>query len=162
MKVKIFATGGTFDKVFDEVNGIITFRKTHLYEMLDMVKNKLEAEVETIMLVDSLDMTEDDRRKILEKCESCMTDRIIIIHGTDTMIKTASLLGSEVKDKTIVLTGATIPYSFGKSDALFNLGCAFGFVQLMEKGVYVAMNGRLFNWDNVRKNKEVGKFETIK
>jgi len=162
MKVRIFVTGGTFDKIFDEVGGVMTFRDTHLYEMLDLVKNKLDIEIETVMLVDSLYMKEDDRIKILEKCKSCKEDKIIITHGTDTMIETAKLLGKGIKDKTIVLTGATIPYSFGKSDALFNLGCAFGFVQLIEKGIYVTMNGTLFNYNNVKKNKEVGKFETIK
>ena len=162
MKLKIFATGGTFDKIYNESDGSLVFKETHLNHILNDAKNKVDIEIETIMLIDSIYMEDHHRQKILNKCESCEEDRIVITHGTDTMVETAKLLGEEIKDKTIVLTGSMIPYSFVKSDAHFNLGCAIAYAQTLPKGVYIAMHGKIFNYDNVRKNKEFNEFETIK
>lgn len=162
MDIRVFATGGTFDKVYDPIKGDLTFKETHLNEMLNFVGSNLNVVIETVMLLDSLYMQEKDRKQILEKCKLCKEDKIIITHGTDTMIETAKLLGEQIKDKTIILTGAFVPYSFGKSDALFNLGCALGLIQTLDQGVYITMHGHLFRWDNVKKNEKVGKFETIK
>lgn len=162
MKLKIFATGGTFDKVYNEADGSMIFRETHLNNILSDAKSKIDIEIETIMLVDSLYMEDSHRKEILYKCRSCKEDNIVITHGTDTMVDTAKLLGEKIKGKTIVLTGAMIPYSFVKSDAHFNLGCAMAFAQILPKGVYVTMHGKVFNYDNVRKNKETKEFETIK
>ena len=114
------------------------------------------------MLIDSLNMNEEHRAKILGKCKSCEEDKIIITHGTSTMVETAKMLGNEIKDKIIILTGAMSPYSIGKGDAVFNLGCAISSVQLIPKGVYIAMNGKIFGYANVRKNDKTGEFETIK
>ena len=162
MSVRIITTGGTFDKKYNELDGSLVFDGTHLPEMLSIAKNELGIKIEDLMAIDSLDMEEDHREKILKKCRSCKEDKIIITHGTDTMVETAKLLGEHVNDKVIVLTGAMVPYSFGKGDALFNLGCAFGLIQTLDKGVYITMNGKLFRWDGVRKNRELGKFEKIK
>ena len=162
MTIKIFATGGTFDKVYNPLGGTLTFDKTHLHEMLYVSRSRLDVDIETILLIDSLDMKFYHRQKILEKCRGCLEDRIVITHGTDTMVETARLLGSEIISKTIVLTGAMVPYSFVKTDALFNLGCAIAYAQIMQYGVYITINGKHFTWDNVRKNKETGEFETIK
>lgn len=162
MLVKIFATGGTFDKIYNELDGSLIFKETHLNHMLNDAKSKVDIEIETIMLIDSLYMKDHHRQEILNKCKSCKEDRIVITHGTDTIVETARLLGKEIKDKTIVLTGSMIPYSFVKSDAHFNLGCAIAFAQTLPKGVYIAMHGKYFTWDNVRKMKEIGEFETIK
>ncbi len=161
MKIKIFVTGGTFDKEYDEIKGILFFKKTHLSEMLKLGHCKLKFDVTTLMMKDSLHMTDEDRNLILENCEKIDEDKIVITHGTDTMAETAKVLGRSIKDKTVVLTGAMIPYKFGSSDGLFNLGSSLAFVQVLPPGVYVSMNGRCFNWDNVRKNKETGKFEEI-
>lgn len=162
MKLKIFATGGTFDKIYNEFDGSLIFKETHVSRMLNEYKNKVDVEVETIMLIDSLDMEDHHRNEILNKCSSCSNDDIVITHGTDTMVETAKLLGQNIKDKTIVLTGSLVPYSFVKSDAHFNLGCAIAFAQTLPKGVYITMHGKIFNYDNVRKNKETNEFETIK
>ena len=162
MKIKIFATGGTFDKIYSESDGSLIFKETHLNHMLNDAKSKVDAEIETIMLIDSLYMKDHHRQEILNKCKSCKEERIMITHGTDTMVETAKLLGEVIENKTIVLTGSMIPYSFVKSDAHFNLGCAIAFAQTLSKGVYITMHGKIFNWDNVRKNKETGEFETIK
>ena len=162
MRLKIFATGGTFDKVYNEADGNLIFRETHINKILEDYKNKVDVDIETIMLIDSLDMTNNHRQEILNKCKSCKEDRIVITHGTSTMVETAKLLDSEIKNKTIVLTGAMVPYSLVKSDAHFNLGCALAFAQTLSNGVYIAMHGRIFNHDNVRKNEETSEFETIK
>lgn len=162
MKLKIFATGGTFDKIYNELDGSLIFKETHLHHMLSDCKSKVNVEVETIILIDSLYMEDNHRQEILEKCSSCKEERIVITHGTDTIVETAKLLGEKIKDKTIVLTGAMIPYSFIKSDAQFNLGCAIAFAQTLPKGVYITMHGKIFNYDNVKKNKENHEFETIK
>ena len=153
MKLRIFATGGTFDKIYNQADGGLIFNETHLNKMLEDYKNKVDVDIETIMLIDSLDMTNNHRQEILNKCKSCKEDMIVITHGTDTMVDTAKLLGRKIKDKTIVLTGAMIPYSFVKSDAHFNLGCAMSLAQALPKGVYITMHGKVFDYDNVKKNK---------
>jgi L-asparaginase len=159
MAIRIFITGGTFDKEYDEITGTLFFKETHLPEMLKLGRCRLDVDIRTLMMIDSLQMTEADRDLIAENCIRCEHDRIIITHGTDTMVETAKVLAEKVPGKTIVLTGAMIPYKFGSSDGLFNLGSAMAFVQTLPKGVYVAMNGRWFNWDNVWKNKQTGIFE---
>jgi len=161
MAIKIFITGGTFDKEYNELTGQLYFKDSHLQEMLKLGRCKVEVEVRTLMMIDSLEMTDDDRGIILENCTKCAEDRIIITHGTDTMELTARVLGEIIKEKTIVLTGAMIPYKFGSSDGLFNLGSALAFAETLPHGVYVVMNGRFFNWNNVRKNKKTGEFEEI-
>ena len=159
MAIRILVTGGTFDKEYNELNGSLFFKDTHLPEMLKLGRCKLEVDIRTLMLVDSLDMTEQDRRLIVDHCSRIEEDRILITHGTDTMDQTARELGQANLDKTIVLTGAMIPYKFGSSDGLFNLGSALAFVQSLPRGVYIAMNGRYFNWDHVKKNRSTGEFE---
>jgi len=162
MKIKIFVTGGTFDKEYDEIEGKLFFRDTHLPEMLKLGHCKLEVDTRTLMLLDSAAMKDQDRAIIVENCKNCEEERIVITHGTDTMVETAKRLGESIKDKTIVLTGAMIPYRFGSSDGLFNLGSALAFVQTLPHGVYVSMNGRYFTYDNVVKNKKLGEFEELK
>jgi len=158
--IRIFVTGGTFDKEYNELTGALFFKDTHLPEMLRLGRSRVEVSVRTLMMVDSLDMTDEDRRSIVEQCRSAAETRIVITHGTDTMIETARALAAALQPgKTIVLTGAMVPYAFGSSDGLFNLGSALSFVQTLAPGVYVAMNGRCFNWDKVRKNRESGVFE---
>jgi L-asparaginase len=163
--IRIFVTGGTFDKQYDELRGTLSFGATHLPEMLRLGRCRLDVAIETLMMIDSLDMTADDRRRIVESCRAAAEPRIVITHGTDTMVDTARALagsGPRLADKTIVLTGAMVPYAFGSSDGLFNLGSALSFVQVLPPGVYVAMNGRSFSWDRVRKNRGSGVFEYTK
>jgi len=160
--IKIFSTGGTFDKEFNEITGELFFKKTQLYELLELGRSKLDVKIETLMMVDSLKMSNTERQYIVDKCKNEKTNNIIITHGTDTMVKTAELIANQITDKTIILTGAMIPIKFGSSDGLFNLGSAMSFVQVLESGVYITMNGRYFNFDNVRKNKKLGIFEKIK
>lgn len=162
MTIKIFVTGGTFDKEYNELTGSLFFKDTHLQEMLNLGRCRLNVDVQTLMMMDSLDMTGKERDLIAENCISTPEPRILITHGTDTMAETAKVLAEKVKGKTVVLTGAMVPYKFGSSDGLFNLGSALAFVQTLRPGVYVVMNGRCFTWDNVRKNKEAGEFEAIK
>ena len=162
MSIRIFITGGTFDKEYNELTGQLYFNDSHLPEMLELGRNLVPVEVRTLMMVDSLEMTADDRELIAEHCRKSKEAKIIITHGTDTMAETARLLAQTIKDKTIVITGAMIPYKFGSSDGLFNLGSALAFVQTLPPGVYVAMNGRCFNGENVRKNRETGVFEELK
>jgi L-asparaginase len=159
--IRILVSGGTFDKEYDELSGNLFFQDSHVPEMLRLGRSGLKVEVRTLMMVDSLDMSDDDRKNILEHCRSCPGERIIITHGTDRMEVTARLLGQSIRDKTIVLTGAMVPYKFGSSDGLFNLGAALAFVQVLPPGVYVAMNGRALLWDRVRKNRKTGMFEEI-
>ncbi len=161
MSIRIFITGGTFDKEYNELNGQLYFKDTHIQELLKLGRCRVDVDIRTLMMVDSLEMTDDDRQLIARQCQNSEEDRIIITHGTDTMAETAAVLAKETSDKTIVLTGAMIPYKFGSSDGLFNLGSALAFVQALPKGVYVAMNGRYFTWDNVRKNKQTGGFEEV-
>jgi len=160
--IDIFVTGGTFDKQYNELNGELLFRGTRLPEMLKQGRCKLDVEIRILMMVDSSAMTEADRNIVLENCNGAQGDRILIIHGTDTMVETARVLANSIHDKTIVLSGAMIPYMFTGSDSLFNLGCALAFVQTLPHGVYVSMNGKYFHWDNVRKNKDKGEFEEIR
>ena len=160
--IRVFVTGGTFDKEYDERTGQLFFKDTHLRDMLKLGRCLVEVEVRTLMMIDSLDMDDDDRQVILSQCRKCPHERIVVTHGTDTMEQTARLLGSEIQGKTIVLTGAMIPYAFGSSDGLFNLGSALAFAQGLPHGVYVAMNGRCFTWDNVRKNRDMGVFEELR
>jgi len=162
MHIRIFITGGTFDKEYDELEGKLYFKNTHLPEMLDLGRSRVEVDTRTLMMVDSLDMSDADRQLILEQCRKAREERILITHGTDTMEVTARVLGSVIRDKTIVLTGAMVPYKFGSSDGLFNLGSALAFVQTLPPGVYIAMNGRCFQWDNVRKNRKTGTFEEVR
>ncbi len=159
MTIRIIVTGGTFDKEYNELDGKLYFKETHLPEMLALGRSDVAVSITTLMMVDSLDMTEDQRMAIVEECRGAAEDRILITHGTDTMEVTAHLLGSTIRDKTIVLTGAMIPYKFGSSDGLFNLGSALAFVQTLPRGVYIAMNGRFFPFDHVRKNRSTGTFE---
>jgi len=161
MSIQIFITGGTFDKEYNEITGELYFKHTHLKEMLSMGRSKLDVEIDQLMLMDSLDMTEKDREIIVDSCKTCNFDQIIITHGTDTMVDSARLLAKENIDKTIVFTGAMIPIDFGSSDGLFNLGSAMGFVQSLSKGVYIAMNGRYFDFDKVKKNAKTGIFESM-
>jgi L-asparaginase len=161
MSIRVFVTGGTFDKEYDEIRGALDFADTHLPEMLRRGRCGLDLEVRTLMMVDSLDMSDADRETIARNCLRAPEDRIVITHGTDTMVETAQALAAAVTGKTVVLTGAMIPYTFGSSDGLFNLGSALSFVQLLPPGVYVAMNGRWFPWDNVQKNRKTGRFETL-
>jgi len=162
MSIRIFITGGTFDKEYNELNGQLYFKDTHLQELLDMGRSLVPVKIRTLMMIDSLEMTDEDRALIAHQCNQCEENKIVITHGTDTIAETARLLAEKVKTKTIVLTGAMIPIKFGSSDGLFNLGSALAFAQTLTPGIYVAMNGRYFTWDNVRKNKQTGVFEEIK
>jgi len=157
--IKIFATGGTFDKEYNEINGELYFKDTQIFELLKLGRSQLDVKIETLMMIDSLLMTNDDRNYIASKCKQEKTDQIIITHGTDTIVETAKLLAAKVKDKTIILTGAMIPIKFGSSDGLFNLGSALSFVQVINPGIYITMNGKYFKYNNVCKNKKLGIFE---
>lgn len=162
MTIKIFITGGTFDKEYNELNGSLYFKDTHMPEMLALGRSRVPVDLRTLMMIDSLEMTDVDRETIAQNCAKTPEEKIIITHGTDTMVETAKVLAGKIKNKTIVIVGAMIPYKFGSSDGLFNLGSALAFVQTLPVGVYIAMNGRYFKWDNVRKNKKIGEFEEIK
>jgi L-asparaginase len=167
--IRIFVTGGTFDKNYNELTGELFFNVSHLPEMLKLGRCNLDVEVSTLMMIDSLQMTDDDRQTIFERCWNAPERRIVITHGTDTMVETAGVLARGMvgmdagmdAGKTIVLTGAMIPYKFGSSDGLFNLGSALAFAQTLPTGVYVAMNGRYFAWNQVRKNRQTGMFEVV-
>ena len=161
-KIKILITGGTFDKEYNELNGELYFKETHLHEMLELGRSQLRVDIETIMMKDSLEMSKNNRNTIVQKCLESDENQILITHGTDTMVETAKLLAEKITTKTIVLTGAMIPYKFGSSDGLFNLGSALSFLQSLPKGIYIAMNGNIFNWNNVKKNKELGLFQPLK
>ena len=161
MSVRILITGGTFDKEYDEITGELYFKDTHMGEILSLGRSRLDVKIKKLMLIDSLDMTDDDRKVILDNCISVDEEQIVITHGTDTMTKTCEVLADANLRKTIVLTGAMIPYKFGSSDGLFNFGGALAFAQALPFGVYVAMNGCYFQWDEVEKNKETGVFEQI-
>ena len=161
MPVRILITGGTFDKEYDEITGKLYFKDTHMQEILDLGRSKLEVKIRTLMLVDSLDMTNDDRDVILDNCIRVSENQIVITHGTDTMTETGKVIANAKLEKTIILTGAMIPYKFGSSDGLFNLGCALAFSQTLPHGVYIAMNGRYFDWNKVEKNKKTGVFEEL-
>ncbi len=155
----VFVTGGTFDRTYDEIRGRLSFGDTHLPEMLRLGRSRVEVSIRALMMIDSLEMTDTDRDLIVRHCAQCGDSRIVVTHGTDTMVETAAALARGVSGKTIVLTGAMIPYAFGSSDGLFNLGSALSFAQVLPPGVYIAMNGQCFEWDKVRKNRETGAFE---
>ncbi len=159
MQIKLFLTGGTIDKRYNELSGDMDYDKTHVNEMLSQARSRLDIEIEELMLLDSLDITETQRQQILRSCDDAEQDKIIITHGTDTIVETAQLLGENIKDKTIVLFGSMIPFVFGGSDALFNFGTALAAVQTLDKGVYVTMNGKIFDWDKVVKNRQLGEFQ---
>ena len=160
--IDIFITGGTFDKEYDYVKGTLYFKNTHLPQMLQTGRSTLDVEVRTLMMVDSLDMTEEDRELIAFQCERSDAKGILITHGTDTMVETARYLAAKEINNTIVITGALVPYAFGgSSDGFFNLGAALAFAQTLDKGVYIAMNGRYFEWNKVRKNRSTGFFEDV-
>jgi L-asparaginase len=162
--IRIFVTGGTFDKDYNELTGSLVFKDTHLPEMLGLGRSRVDVSIRTLMMIDSLEMTAADRSLIVEQCRQATEPHIIITHGTDTMIETAGVLAAALgpeSRKTVVLTGAMVPYAFGSSDGLFNLGSALSFVQVLPPGIYLAMNGRYFLWNRVRKNRESGVFEAL-
>ena len=158
-KISILITGGTFDKEYDEINGILSFKKTQIHEMLHQSRAKIEFEVKTLMLIDSLEMSDNQRKEIVNNCAQDENNKIIITHGTDTIAETGQAIMKENLNKCIILTGAMIPIKFGSSDGLFNLGCAVGLVQSLKNGVYVAMNGNYFPANKVKKNIQSGLFE---
>ncbi len=160
--IRLFITGGTFDKAYDEISGRLSFGDTHVHEMLRLGRCRLDLVVRTVMMIDSLDMSDADRKLIVESCRAAAEERIVITPGTDTMPETARAIGEAGLAKTIVLTGAMVPYAFGSSDGLFNLGSALSFVQALPHGVYIAMNGRRFAWNDVTKNRQLGIFETLR
>lgn len=162
-KIQVFVTGGTFDKDYDYLTGELFFKDTHLQKMFETGRCTLNIDLKTLMMIDSLEMTDEDRGIIIHNCRKTKSDKIIITHGTDTMQLTAeSLAKADIKNKTIILTGAMVPYAFGSSsDGFFNLGSSLAFAQSLPNGVYVCMNGRYFDWDNVKKNKRTGYFETL-
>jgi L-asparaginase len=163
VKILILASGGTFDKEYDEVTGQLRFHDSHLPKMLALGRCRLDVVVRTALMVDSLEMTDADRELLLAQCRRAAEERIVVTHGTDTMVETAGVLarGLEGSGKTVVLTGAMVPFAFGSSDGLFNLGSALSLVQALGPGVYIAMNGRYFAWDNCRKNRTLGVFEEL-
>jgi L-asparaginase len=161
MSIRILVTGGTFDKEYNERTGQLYFKDTHIAEMLSSGRSRVEVSIRTVMMVDSLEMTDADRALIVQNCLQSKEEHIVITHGTDTMTDTAAAVARAVTGKTVVLTGAMIPFAFGSSDGLFNLGSALSFVQALPHGVYIAMNGRCSPWDRVRKNRERGEFEEI-
>lgn len=159
MSIRILVTGGTFDKEYDELTGRLFFRDTHVQEMLRLGRARLQLSIETVMMIDSLDMDDAGRARIADRCRAAPERAIVVTHGTDTMVDTARTLAAATLEKTVVLTGAMVPYAFGSSDGLFNLGSALSFAQILPAGVYVAMNGQHFRWDAVRKNRDTGVFE---
>ncbi len=161
MVIRIFITGGTFDKEYDEITGKLYFKDTHIREILELGRAHIDVNIRTLMMIDSLEMTDSDRKLIVDNCKSAEEDQIIITHGTDTMTETAKVLANGNLEKTIVLTGAMIPIKFGSSDGLFNIGSALGFVQSLPHDVYIAMNGKCFDYDKVKKNKTTGVFEKL-
>ena len=161
MTLRIIVTGGTFDKEYDELHGALFFQHTHVEEMLARGRCRVDVAIDVQLMLDSLDMTDAHRAQIVTACRSFPESQIVITHGTDTMVETARVLAAADLGKTVVLTGAMVPYAFGSSDGLFNLGSALSFAQALPIGVYVAMNGRWFAWDKVRKNREIGVFEAV-
>lgn len=162
MAIRILILGGTFDKEYDPLTGQLYFKNTHIHEMLKLGKSRLKTKIKTVMMIDSISMTDAHRKLILKECQETKEDKILITHGTDTMVDTAKYLGTRITDKTIILTGAMVPYAFGSSDGLFNLGSALAFLQTLSPGVYISMNGKYFHFDKVQKNKQTGLFIEIK
>lgn len=161
MTIRIVVTGGTLDKEYDELTGELVFRRTHLPDMLKSARSRLDTKITKVMLADSAGMSDEERKAILRHCKNCKEEKIVILHGTDSMVGTANLLAKSVNHKTVVLTGAMVPYTCSKSDALFNLGSALAFAQTLPPGVYISMHGRCFNWDKARKNSKTGEFEEV-
>ena len=161
MSLRIIATGGTFDKHYDEIAGQLGFSESHLPDVIARARITTDVSLETLRLLDSLEMQHGDRQRVLQACQASTQQAIVIIHGTDTMQQTAQVLGPALTDKTVVLTGAMIPYEIANSDAFFNFGFACGVAQVLPPGVYVAMNGRIFAWNKVAKNRSAGVFEPI-
>ncbi len=161
--IQVFVTGGTFDKEYNYLTGQLYFKDTHLKEMFSLGRCEVPIDIKTLMMVDSLEMSDEDRAIITYNCRKCPHDRILITHGTDSMVETArAIAAAKITDKTIILTGAMIPYAFGNSsDGFFNLGSALAFAQILPAGVYVVMNGRYFDWHNVYKNRQTGNFEEL-
>lgn len=161
-EIQVFVTGGTFDKEYNFINGELYFKNTHLNGMFERGRCTLDIDVKTLMMIDSLEMSDKERKFIVENCKRVTSNKILITHGTDTMVETAFYLNNHLKDKTIVLTGAMIPYAFGtSSDGFFNMGGALMALQTLPTGVYVVMNGKCFKYDEVSKNKKTGYFERI-
>ena len=160
--IRILVTGGTFDKEYNELSGQLFFKETHIPEMLALGRSNVAISVETLMMLDSLEITEQGRQHILQRCLDCTESKIIITHGPDTMEETAKTLGPKIGNKTVILTGAMVPYRFGSSDGMFNMGAAVAFAQALPFGVFIAMNGKMFCWDNVTKNRSTGRFEELK
>lgn len=158
MTLRILATGGTFDKHYDEIAGKLGFADSHLPGIIARARITLPTESEVVAMLDSLEMQDADRTNVLVACQRASETAIVIVHGTDTMRETAHVLGNACLAKTIILTGSMIPYEIANSDALFNLGFACGIAQILAHGVYIAMNGQIFNWDNVKKNRTAGVF----
>ncbi len=159
MTIRVLVTGGTFDKQYNELDGTLAFGSTHLKEVLERGRCHLDVAIEVLMMMDSLEMRDEHRATIVRAAAGCAESQVVITHGTDTMVETARALAASVKGKTVVLTGAMVPFAFGSSDGLFNLGSALSFAQVLPPGVYVAMNGRWFPWDDVRKDRARGVFE---
>jgi L-asparaginase len=161
MEIKLFVTGGTIDKIYNKLNGNLEFSESHIEQMLVRGRASEDIKIDKILFKDSLDFTDEDRDIIVSSCTECASDRILITHGTDTMCQTAELLKRKITNKTIVLFGSMVPYSVSNSDALFNLGVALAAVRLKKNGIYIAMNGKIFDAGNVTKNKELGVFEGL-
>jgi len=161
MTLRIIATGGTFDKHYNELKGVLGFAESHLPEVIERSRMTVPVVLDVVSLLDSLDMQDADRAKVLNACQAAHENAIVIVHGTDTMRETAEVLGhsAALAGKVIVFTGAMIPYAIENSDALFNFGFACGVAQTLPPGVYVAMNGQVFVWDNVTKNRAAGVFQ---
>jgi L-asparaginase len=159
--LRIIVTGGTFDKRYDAIKGELTFKDTHLPAILEQARVTIPVAIEVNQLIDSLHMTDEHRGRVLEACRAAPEKSLVVIHGTDTMAETAQVVGRAAIAKTVVFTGAMIPYSVQGSDALFNLGFALAMAQALAHGAYIAMNGRVFPWDNVRKDRSGGVFELL-
>lgn len=155
----IISTGGTFDKYYDEIKGELTFRESHLPRIIKASRCTLQIQIIPVIAIDSLYMDDSHRAKVAETCLARDEKRIVITHGTDTMVETATVIARANLNKTVVLTGAMVPYALENSDAVFNLGCAITAVQLLPKGVYICMSGKVFAYDKVKKNRQLGIFD---
>jgi len=161
MNLRILATGGTFDKRYEPTTGALGFGETHLHEIVARARVAGPLEIEVLMMIDSLEMVDEHRQRVLAACRAASETALVVVHGTDTMVETAAVLGAAALPKTIVLTGAMVPFALADSDASFNLGAAIGFARSLPAGVWVAMNGVARPWSNARKNRELGVFEPI-
>lgn len=161
MSLRLIATGGTFDKHYDELSGVLGFAAGHGDAAISRARMYPAPALESLPFLDSLDMQDPDRHRILAACTAASEAALVVIHGTDTMHLTAAVLAAAALPKTIVLTGAMIPYEIANSDALFNMGFACACARLMPCGVYLAMNGQVFDWDKVQKNRQAGRFEAL-